>query len=163
MPSEWLTWSGRPDSSVTASDPRGVRGAACLGDDSRSADARTATVPPMRRTFSSVTSSNSSAVGASTVQWVIAVLLGGTSVSYRPRYVVSWQSQDVSRLREAFPGSPALAKTGNPGRHDTHPLVLMWGSFLFSRAGGRVPVGAHPHQPFGEPVHGRLELRVQVD
>jgi hypothetical protein len=30
----------------------------------------------MRRTFSSVTSSKSSAVGASTVQWVIAVLLG---------------------------------------------------------------------------------------
>src|ERR1700730_12850766 len=124
MPSEWLTWSGRPDSSLTASE-------------GRSPDARTATVPPMRRTFSSVTSSNSSAVGASTVQWVIAVLLGGTSGSYRPRYVVSWQSQDVSRLRGAFPGSPALAKTGNPEREDTHPFGLMSLFLLFFLVRGR--------------------------
>src|ERR1700743_2278631 len=147
MPSEWLTWSGRPASSVTASDPRGGRGGAAPGDDSRWADARTATVPPMRRTFSSVTSSNSSAVGASTVQWVIAVLLGGPSVSYRQRYVVSWQSQDVSRLREAFPWSPALAKTGDPEREDAHPFGLMSFFLLFFLVGGRVAVGVQPRPP----------------
>src|ERR1700722_13910027 len=142
MPSEWLTWSGRPDSSLTASDARGVRGGACPGDDSRSADARTATVPPMRRTFSSATSSNSSAVGASTVQWVIAVLLGGTSVSYTPRYVVSRQSQDVSRLREAYTESPALAETGNPEREDTPPfgLISWFLLLLFFFFGVRVTV-----------------------
>src|SRR5580693_6120472 len=62
-PSSWVTRSGRPDNSLTASE-------------GRSSDASTATVPPMRRTFSSVTSSRLSAVGTSTVHRVIALLLG---------------------------------------------------------------------------------------
>ena len=62
-----------------------------------------------------------------------------------------------------FPGSPALAKSGNPEREDTHPFGLMSWFLLFFLVGGRVTVGVQPRQPFREPVHRRLELRVQVD
>src|SRR5882757_9695179 len=112
MPPEWLTWSGRPDSSLTASE-------------GRSSDASTATVPPIRRTFTSVTSSNSSAVGASTVQRVIRGPPGRHIHQLRPRYVVLRQSQDVSRLRgECSPGLPRRWERGSPGREGTHPFGI---------------------------------------
>src|ERR1700722_9906918 len=113
MPSSWLTSSGRPDSSLTTS--------AAL-----SADASAAPVPAMRRTFSPLPLSKSSAVGASTVQRAIPVLRGETYfLNYRPRYIVLPESQDVSRfcLGAAQPqAAPRPGDTAQPGGWNHAPV-----------------------------------------
>src|SRR3984957_20214369 len=132
--------------------------------DGRSSEARTATDPAIRRTFSAVTSSSKSRrLGASTVQ------LGMTSPPGRllhlptTIYRVLEKSRCIAFNGASAPSVPIVDRAmGAEGRRHG-PFEMTALSFLLVfRIAVWIGVGVGPGEPLGQPVDGGLELGVEV-
>src|ERR1700722_20128128 len=133
--------------------------------DGRSSEARTATDPAIRRTFSDVTSSKSRRLGASTVQLGMTSPPGGRYLHLPTTiYRVLEKSRCIPSTVPPRPSVPILNRAMAAEGRRNGPFEMTALSFLlvFRLVVGIVVVGIGPGEPLGQPVGGRLELGIEA-